>query len=451
MNHEHSLAAALKTLWKIPPPKPNNFRSSSEFLALKALLIQRLPNGKANFLVETSIGHALKSLGLPCCNTFAPDNPLPDFQEMAVLLSREFERTTIKRRYLCPLDLADDIPELQFGNARVRCFTSVELETIFQKPRLTRFFPSDQLDSARLSEFHWLVVEEEVSIGQASQSRGFSFLDFRIDKDLGEITPYGGRFPAVVEQALFFLLLAPWEEWAQMKEVDWRGFRLPWIYTLDDDLCSFPSPPPNPERLSWEPHFIQIGHDEWDESERPLRLQSFAEGADILEALSLSKWTDFKDAQRSDLFSTPVEHFMVRAFLSDGIDEVMAHLILIEAAFGAESDHKHKLRLKTDLHKESATRRVAARLSAATGQPMSAKQYLALYELRCTYIHGRADDRVISTEQRVVARKLAREAANSLIVLAQQGNTREMVLAELLDRGVENLPVDPNRRPKKQE
>ncbi|MDF5903741.1 hypothetical protein P4152_17205 [Pseudomonas aeruginosa] len=57
-------------------------------------------------------------------------------------------------------------------------------------------------------------------------------------------------------------------------------------------------------------------------------------------------------ALESELFSTPVEHFLVRAFLSDGIDEVMAHLIVVEAAFGTESDHKAKQRLPTDSHKE---------------------------------------------------------------------------------------------------
>lgn len=449
MHPEQPLVAALEILWQIPPPGPNNLWSSPEFLALKTLLVQRHRNGRPTFGVEIAIGNALKSLGLPCSTAHVLDNPLPDFHEVAESLSREFERTTTKRRYLCPLDLADDIPELQFGNARVGYFSAAELEALFEAPRLARCFPGDRLDAGRLSEFHWLVVEEEVSLGNASYSRGFSFLDFRIDKDLGEIAPYSGRFPAVVEQALFFLLLAPWDEWAQMKEVDWRGFRLPWIYTLDDNLCAFPSPPPPPERLSWEPHFIQVGHDEWDESERPLRLQSFAGEDDILQALNHAKWRNFQAAKASDLFSTPVEHFMVRAFLADGIDEVMAHLILIEAAFGAESDHKHKLRPKTDLHNESATRRVAARLSAATGQPVVAKQYLALYDLRCTYIHGRADDRVISTEQRVLARRLAREAANALVVLAQQGQKREEVLAQLLDQGVGNLPVDPNRLPKR--
>lgn len=440
MHPDSPLIAALETLWQIPPPGPEDLWSSPEFIALKTLLVQRHRNEIPTFGLEVAIGNSLRSLGLPCSTAQFSNNLMPDFQKVAHSLSGAFERTTTSRRYLCPLDLAEDIPELQFGNARVGYFSAAELEILFDAPRLAHCFPGSRLDARRLAEFHWLVVEEEVPLGSDSRSRGFSFLDFRFDKDLGEISPYRGHFPTAVEQALFFLLLAPWDEWAQMKEVDWRGFRLPWVYMLDDDLCAFLSPPPVPESLSWEPHFIQVGHDKWVERERPLRLQSLAEEDEILQALNHSKWSNLQSAKASDLFSPPVEHFMVRAFLADGIDEVMAHLILIEAAFGTESDHKHRLRPQADRHKESATRRVAARLSAAIGLPVVAEQYLALYDMRCTYIHGRSDDRVISTQQRVLARKLAREAVNALVVLAQQGKAREDVLAHLLDQGVGNLP-----------
>ncbi|WP_205980383.1 hypothetical protein, partial [Pseudomonas viridiflava] len=123
-----------------------------------------------------------------------------------------------------------------------------------------------------------------------------------------------------------------------------------------------------------------MDHDEWEESERPLWLRTWATAEDVRQALE-ARWTLLQAArnQASELFSTPVEHFLVRAFLSYGIDEVMAHLIMIEAAFGAGADHRRKLRLAGDNHDESATRRVAARLSAAIAEPGAAKEYLDLY------------------------------------------------------------------------
>ena len=55
------------------------------------------------------------------------------------------------------------------------------------------------------------------------------FTDMR--QDFGRIEPHKERFPFVIEDALFFLLLAPWEDWSRMPQVDWRGFRIPWVYT----------------------------------------------------------------------------------------------------------------------------------------------------------------------------------------------------------------------------
>jgi len=444
MSAELSLVAALQALWDIPPPGPQNLWGSREFVAVKAQLIKQYHNGKSTFGLEVSIGNALRALGLPCSTPHLPTPPGRELSTVASALVHEFQRTTIRRRHLCPLDMADDLPTFQFGNAKVGRFTATELEVLFNAPQLGRCFPDIQLDTQRLSQFHWLVVEEDVSALGESGNRQFSCLDLPLHKDSGEIVPHGGRFPAAVERALFFLLLAPWEDWSAMEEVDWRGFRVPWIYTLDDDLCTFPPPPPAPERLSWEPHFYQVDHDEWVESERPLWLRTFATSEDVRQALD-SGWVKLQVSStlESELFSTPVAHFLVRAFLSDGIDEVMAHLIVVEAAFGTEADHKGKLRMAGDRHNESATRRVAARLSAAIGKSGAAKEYLDLYDMRCTYVHGRHEDRIISTKQRVLARRLAREAANALVGLAQTPQPREKILLDLLDLGVTNLPPKP--------
>lgn len=444
MSTDKSLVAALQALWDIPPPGPQNLWSSREFVALKELLTKRYRSGKSTFGLEASIGNALRSLGLPCSTPHLLNQPRPDMDKVAAALTHEFQRTTTRRRYLCPLDMADELPSFQFGNAQIGRFAAAELEILFNAPRLERCYPGIQLDTQRLSQFHWMVVEEDISVQGESGNRQFSWLDFPFEKDLGEIVPHSGRFPAAVERALFFLLLAPWEGWAEMTEVDWRGFRLPWVYTLDNDLCAFPPPPPLPEQLSWEPYAHQVDHDEWEESERPLWLRTCATAEDVRQALE-ARWALLQTArtQTSELFSTPVEHFLVRAFLSYGIDEVMAHLIMIEAAFGAEADHRRKLRLAGDNHDESATRRVAARLSAAIVEPGAAKEYLDLYDMRCTYVHGRPEGRVISSQQRVLARRLARKAANSLVGLAQTQQSREIVLLDLLNRGVANLPPKP--------
>src|SRR3546814_4792511 len=57
-----------------------------------------------------------------------------------------------------------------------------------------------------------------------------------------------------------------------MQEVDWRGFRLPWIYTVDDDLFIRPAPPPSADSLSLEPWIVEDNWGEEIELERPTAL-----------------------------------------------------------------------------------------------------------------------------------------------------------------------------------
>ncbi len=441
MHADQPLIAALNTLWKISPPGPDRLWSSPEFVALKKLLVQRYENGRSTFGLEFSLGNALRSLGLPCLQMQELRHPPLEMEDIASALKREFSRTKVMRRYLCPLDLADDVPTISFGNSKLSRFSAAELECLFDAPRLERHFPGVQLDSRRLSEFHWLIVEEEVAINVGPAGRTLPFLDMSIERDIGEIDPYSGRLPAVVESALFFLLLAPWEQWAEMTDVDWRGFHMPWIYTVSEDLCVSPARPPDPDSLSWEPQGYTNEWGEIIEYERPIGLRLDDSAVSGIQALTNAFWELVQGARKSDLFSTPVEHFLVRAFLANKIDEIMAHLTVIEAALGTESDHKSQLRPKPDLHKSiGATRRVAARLSAAVGEPQAARDFLHLFDLRSMFVHGRAGLQPISTTHRVMARSLARGAASALVHLASLGLPREILLAQLLDSGIENLP-----------
>lgn len=88
----------------------------------------------------------------------------------ATALDAAYTRAATVRRHICPLDLADDLPPITFGGARVSQFTAEELEKLFDTPRLARNFPTLPLESKRLAQFHWLVVEEDRAVGIARTS-----------------------------------------------------------------------------------------------------------------------------------------------------------------------------------------------------------------------------------------------------------------------------------------
>ena len=434
MEADQQLLDVLAVLWRIPPPGPDNLLTLPAFVALSELLDRRYGGGKATF----ALSNALRSFGLPC--GLPPDKSALtlDLSSAAATLAAAYSCRTTVRRYICPLDLADDLPQMAFGNARVAQFTAEELEKLFDAPRLRRNFPVLPFESGRLAQFHWLVVEEECAVDPRPEARAVPMLFSYMRRDFGEIEPYLGRFPPAVEGALFFLLLARWEEWATMPDVDWRGFRIPWIYTLDEDIFVGPARPPSPDSLSLEPW---ITHNDWGEEielERPTYLPLDDGAKTELPRFTESAWTELQAALATPLFETPVVHFLVRAFLADGIDEVIAHMTAIEASLGLESDHKGKLRPRPDPHpKLSATNRVAARIGAALTDAKAVQDYRALFELRSAFIHGRPGLQKISTPQRVLARRLARRVACALISLATtySSSSREGVLADLLNRG----------------
>lgn len=432
------MIAAVEAVWRLPRPGPDNLLASPTFITLSELCQAEYGGGKPVFALST----ALRSLGLPC-NLPANKAELSlDPESAANAIDDAYRRRTTLRRHLCPLDLADEMPMLSFGNARVADFSAEDLTRLFNAPRLARNFPNQPFEAKRLAQFRWLVVEEEITLDPRPEARAAPFMFMTFDQDFGEIDPHLGRFPPVVERALFFLLLAPWERWSTMQDVDWRGFRLPWIYTVDDDLFIRPAPPPSADSLTLEPWIVQGDWGEDIELERPTVLPLDDEAASGLALFTDGAWKDLEAARATDLFETPIAHFLVRAFLADGMDEVMAHMTAIEAAVGLEMDHKKWLRPKPDPHKvvSSATARVAARVAAVLNDRGSVQAYKDLFELRSTFVHGRAGLQKVSTEQRVIARGLARGVARGLVDLAlSRPRPRTDVLSDLLARGAQYL------------
>lgn len=199
MSVDQQLLDALDDLWRIPPSGPDNLLSAPAFTALSELCAQRYGGGKAIF----ALSNALRSLGLPCGQPLSQRRSALDLPTVAAMLVEAYSRRTTIRRYICPLDLADDLPSMTFGNAHIAQFTADKLEQLFDGPRLARHFPNLPLELKDLAQFHWLVVKEEITVDSRPETRAFPFLSIDMGRDFGEIEPHLGRFPKAVEDALF--------------------------------------------------------------------------------------------------------------------------------------------------------------------------------------------------------------------------------------------------------
>jgi hypothetical protein len=325
--------------------------------------------------------------------------------EIAESIVKGMHASTKVAVHLCPLDLADTMPDARFGPCEIRQFSREELERRFQSDRLERHFSEYRFDAAAFAQFHWLVVNEELPLPSKVSDRSFPIHEFDFSKDLGEITPHAISRPALVEQAIFATIMLPWEDMTVYSDMEWRGFRVPWVYTVETDVFAAPKKPPDPATLTWQPDIHQdVYSGEEVETERPTTLP-LKDDADVaLKELTDKRWHEIGHALQSPIVNPLVSHFLVRAFMSDEIDEFLSHMIAIEAALG----------LRDDFRKGPAKRRVAHRVRALTGDAASADQYETLFEIRSAFVHGRELD-PIPSEKRMSARRLARRVVDGLI------------------------------------
>lgn len=430
---DEPLTNCIETLWRLTPPGPDQLMQHPAFIKLAELSRPRYGGGEK---LAFSLHQVLLAIGLPCRLSKRPDLillPAQAAEALDIALSRK-ARTV---RYLAPLDLGGDLPALSFGPCRVATFTAAELAVLFDAPRLARLYPDYPFDAKRLSEFYWLVIEEEAELDPSPEKRAVPFWFESLARDFGAVDPHPTQFPELVERALFFLMTGPWEDWSTHEGLEWRGFRVPWVYTLDADLCVRPMRPPDPGTLSWEPWIFEDRYGDEVELERPVEYHLDDEAQDASTLFDDATWQRLEVALAAPLFETPVMHFLVRGFLSDGIDEFMSHITTIEAALGLEADHFAKLRQQPDPRPNlRSTNRIGARIAALLGDVPAAKDFGALFNLRSGFIHGRKSVGMISSAQRVTARRLARRVVAALVGRAiLDTRTREDVLYDLLIAG----------------
>ncbi|WP_158912718.1 hypothetical protein [Caulobacter sp. S45] len=390
MSASPGLVRLLEVLASHPAQRATAF-SEPDFVALREYVQVRFPGVGAKDGLNFALSAALDRLGVGR----RPGAQPADVARAATRLEDAFQATHIERVHLCPLDTADELPDLRFGPNSVTCLSMEALQEV-----LAPIGPGAAAVDPRFTEFRWLVVRERVAIEHEPGRRAFP-LFFDMTQDFARIEPHKRRFPLAVEQAIFALLLAPWEDLVDHADFDWRAFRIPWVYTVEDDLFVRPAALASADSLTWDTQFHDDGTAEGVEYERPAAYRFQPPIGSLDGVVSDERWRAVEHALASDLFSTPVVHFLVSAFLGEGIDEFIGHLTALEASLG----------LRADISREKV---LSARVSALLQDSAAAATYGELFNLRSEYVHGRSME-AISGAARVAARRLARQVADALV------------------------------------
>ena len=430
------LLQSLRELWRLPATS-GSLASMESFKQLVRVCngLYGVPKGSG---MELAMEYALRSLGMPALVPKDGKAVPGCLAESARQLDEAFSSSEALKTYLCPLDLADDVPPLQFGPAEVRTFSRKELEVLFRQPVLQRWGVGREVDFERLRQFTWLVVREPYRPHVHPGTRAFPILADMLIGPFGHIQPHRPKHPAILEDVLLMLLLAPWEDCGESLPFEWRPFRIPWVYTIDDDLFVAPPPRPDAGALTWTYRTLPTEDGETLDVEVPevLWLDQAKVGG-VVSGLTDAAWRALQQSKQSPLFTGPLRHFLTHAFSVDDIDEFLAHMLVVEAGLGLVSDFPiPKAKRPPGSAPKTAPGGKAAihkRLVGLLGDPGAADTFDALYEERSAYLHGREMPAGISGTSSIEARRLARRVAAALMAATGSvapGATRESFLGQ---------------------
>lgn len=358
--------------------------------------------------------NALRNIGAPW-NAHLPLAP----SAAADAIDNAYSARTCTLTHLIPLDLADELPSVQFGLWRIRSFDSTELGNLIGLARLHRFGPTKVPDVKRLSYFRWAVLEESIPMYSENRWRHL----FRGWDDVGKVRHVRRRFEPAIERGLFVLSLYPWEDHTEGDYVTWQLFRFPWVYTVKHHIFAAPQTAPTANSLTWTTRFTQEG----EEFDDPQRIDFDTQKLGDLERQLGDIWDRFESLARpawdgDDAFNPLIEHFFLGAFGEDHLDQLLWHVTMIDAAIG--------------MKQWGSTKAIRRRVETLLGDRASGEAFESYYNIRSAYVHGRQyQDPKLGQRDLAGARRLARRIAYETLKLASDNpNWARLSLLRYLDR-----------------
>lgn len=358
-------------------------QKESSFVSLGSLKDKRV--------FESAIQSFFRRSG--CYNAIIENKPI-NIDALFEKYIQAFQETDIQLTYLVPMGLVSFQEELMdFGSFQIRRFPKRELFKICQSKINKVFYqyahiPPNQMD---LLQYCWFIcITEKIPRSKKNPIFLFDFFHVKTEYTL---------YPSSVEFVLKKLALFDWtldimEESpfssGQKEEDDgeerlwqrwWKGFEVPFIIVVDDDLLTSPQYMPDVSKLSTEP-FIDA-----------------ETGEEIGETLTMAILFDEEETtafkyfirQIEGIFNilTPLDQkwkflevslgFFVKAFFSKGLEQLLWHITTLEALLGK--------------NEYGSTKRLASRISSICGETNEKReniknQFLELYDFRCDLVHG---------------------------------------------------------------
>ncbi len=280
--------------------------------------------------------------------------------------------------------------DMDFREFGIRTFTASELERIVSNRNNSIFYPEATLDLNRLQEY-WFITCVDRKRAEKTE------MDYHIPAEPGAtVRVQFSQISEIFRRPVRALVLYDWatdsframdsEELARGKNSlanhkteGWQGFRLPVAFEISDNLLQPPKRSPDLSMLKTE--FVR--GDEGD-VEIPFREVNLSPGETESFKKFVCRWHEIlsglKTKENGWQFFELALDYLTKAFFTEGIEQLLWHMIVIEALIGEKQP--------------GLTERLASRLSnilkETNEKPEDLKKcFKKLYDLRCDLVHGK--------------------------------------------------------------
>lgn len=337
---------------------------------------------------------------------------LPDPATVVTKLRAETARTECTLRYLVLVDNIDlGKASLNWGPFALRWLDPSGFRSEIDYPTRLAFYPHT-LQGIELFENHYFVeVTRTIPTGIKGSLKGLDWLwtrTFNIDLHVTD-------FPSSVAEVLRVLALHDWQPpWAK-EELDlplaqrtgWSTFDFPAIVTTTDDQLMPYYSLPSGHGIGMEPVLDNDGNEVGEWPQRPIC------ELDLDEIHSLDKGVQARSAELQSIAAHTEAHFvfnamdfLLKAFLSKGMEQLLWNVVAIEAVLGPESKNMESI-------SASLRRRVAAILGGTNAQQKAiSKEVNDLYGFRSLLVHGGAHSDTVFAGHVASARRIARKVVD---------------------------------------
>jgi hypothetical protein len=310
-----------------------------------------------------------------------------------------FKAKEVPVRYLAPIEFAAfyDVDKLDFPSFSIRRFSPQELSKVINNTVNEVFYPEAIWDVDKLSMFWFIdVIVPKVNTNKLLQNNDYFayFGNYRHDPE--NIDP--------IKDALKIMALFNWESC--------NGFHVPFVSQVDKYFLAYPDSFPIGIKLEMDNIYDDLDYEERNYyhhkiiSQKPLilcqlgeeKINQFIEIVSVVDnqlSYILNQWPFLNNALE----------FLLKAFYQDPfyrpMDKMLWNIVTIEALLGEKGD--------------GVTERLASRLCRILGKSDDERKeikrdFKKIYDLRCSFVHGRSWDEKIDRKYLLQSRDLARRA-----------------------------------------